>query len=204
MTVDIFSVAWDCYSCARTRVTAQKNQKHLKLFRAAEVIEIMAVSLLGLLPKMENEQHFVLVIACRLSKLACSVSLWTTTAPVSLPCSWAILCRRMAAEGDNGRQLIAEFIDDFCAMLGATHYLTTVPPQRVRRPSGLVRPTFEASAITSRSVRETGKFTSDHARMLVVSKLNDRWRRLPTTWFLEGLRPVREDGSDYSRKRQCC
>lgn len=74
------AVSRDCRSCAKTRDSVRKHQKHLKLFPATMPFDFVAMDFLRPLPTTEREHHFVLVVTDRFSRRVRSVLLRTATA----------------------------------------------------------------------------------------------------------------------------
>jgi Integrase zinc binding domain len=69
-----------CTVCAKTRVKERKRTSFLKLFPVSGPLEFVSMDILGLLPKTEHGNRFLLVISNRFSKLTRTVPLRTITA----------------------------------------------------------------------------------------------------------------------------
>lgn len=192
---DVLFVARDFHSCAKTRDIVWNHQKYLELCPAAWSLEFVAMGLLQSLPKTKRGYQLVLFITDQLSKIFCSVPLWTTTATVVAKTVleyWVFAYGAPAyALTDSGRQFVAEFFDAVCAMLEAKHYVTTAfRPRLMSRPSGLIGLSFNASAITSRRTREIGISIFSPSRMLTTSESTLQRKRLSSTLSSKGTRPA--------------
>jgi hypothetical protein len=82
MYKDVEKTVRHCTVCAKNRVTERKRTSFLKLFPAYGPLELVAVDILGPLPKTEHGNRFLLVISDQFSKFTRTVPLCTITALV--------------------------------------------------------------------------------------------------------------------------
>jgi len=129
MANDVYQTVRDCRACAQTRGTFYKHQRPLRLFPAAGPLEFIAMDLLGPLTKTRRGHTDILVMTDRFSKMARSIPLRSTTAPVVAEAflnNWVIpygLPRILLT--DNGPQFVSKFFEFLCTALGMKHPTTT-------------------------------------------------------------------------------
>jgi transposase InsO family protein len=118
-----------CTVCSKNRVTERKRTSFLKLLPEDGPLEFVAMVILGLLPKTEHGNRFLLVISDRFSKLTRTVPLRTITALVVAKAfrdAW-VFCygppRYILT--DNGTQFNAKIFLAVCRELGIAEIFTT-------------------------------------------------------------------------------
>ena len=99
-----------------------RHQKGLKLFPAAGPLPVVAMDLLGPLPKTAHGNRHVPVMTDRFTKLTCSIPLRTTTASVtanSFLDNWVyVYGAHRYVLTNNGPQFASNSFDVVCALLG--------------------------------------------------------------------------------------
>jgi hypothetical protein len=118
-----------CEHCARNNVQERTRVNHMKLFPANELLEFVAIQILGPLPKTAHGNRFMFVISDRFSKLTRTVPMRTTTA---LAVAKAFCDHWFFAYGpprfllsDNGTQFTAKIFVEVCRELGIAKVFTS-------------------------------------------------------------------------------
>jgi hypothetical protein len=117
------------YSVREEPRDREEEDQLSKLFPASGSLEFVAMDIFGPLPKMENENHFLLVISDRFSKLTRTVPLRTITA---LRVAKALCDAWVFSYGpprylltDNGTHFNAKVLLAVCRELGIANIFTT-------------------------------------------------------------------------------
>lgn len=147
------------------------------------------------LTESERGQSFLLGTTDQFSKPVCSVLLQTTTATdhanAFLDHSVYAYSATAYVLTDTEKRPAVKFFDAFCAMIEVKNYLTDVyNPRQVRRPSGLIKPSYNVSAMMSKSMRGIGTPVSSPSCMPRASKSSAQQKRLRWTWSYQGIRLV--------------
>ena len=138
LAADVMWTVRGCRTCAMNRVKLRKRLIRLRLFPATHPLESPAVDILGLLPKTNAGQRFLLLITDRFTKLPQVVALRTVTAytvAVAFCEAWVFkygVPRSLLS--DNGLQSNAKFFQSTCRVLGAITGIDA--PQLRERASG--------------------------------------------------------------------
>jgi transposase InsO family protein len=126
---DVEETVRQCTPCLKNRVQEKKRVIVMKLFRANEPLEFVAIDILGPLPKTVHGNRFLLVISDRFSKLTRTIPMRKTTA---LAVAKALCTHWVFAYGppkflltDNGTQFTAKFFIEVCRELGIAKVFTT-------------------------------------------------------------------------------
>ena len=129
MAADIYYTVRQCDACARNRIAEKKHTNLIQLFPANRPMELVAMDILGPLPRTKHGNRFLLFIADRFKKVTITVPLRTVTA---LAVAKAFCDRWVYVYGppislltDNGPQFTAKFFQAVCAELGVKKKFTT-------------------------------------------------------------------------------
>lgn len=106
-----------------------KKQKDINLLHAAGPLELVAMDLLGPVPKKYHGNQHVLLMSDRFTNLSRSISLRTINFSVAANAfldNWNLVygARRFALT-DNSLKFAAKFFDALCALLGVRQYFNT-------------------------------------------------------------------------------
>lgn len=77
-----FDTVRNYQSCAKTRGALTKSQNHLRLFPANCPFQLVAMDILGPLPKIKSGKRIIVVITDRYSNLTRAIPMNDTTAPL--------------------------------------------------------------------------------------------------------------------------
>lgn len=75
LRIDCYAIARACPECANVRVKLRKHSSELKIFPAAQPLQVAAVDVLGKLPRAPRGKKYLLLVWDRLSKLTCTLPL---------------------------------------------------------------------------------------------------------------------------------
>lgn len=144
MAMDCHATAKVYTSCAKNRIELWKRKRSLKLFPTKEHLKYVSIDILNELIRTKRGYKYLLVITDCFSKLTRTVLLKRILAAVNAHAfiqEWVYVYGPvLILLSGNGNQLVAEFFQDVCRILGVKNvFITTYHQQRNGQVEGFNR-----------------------------------------------------------------
>lgn len=128
--VNCYSTVWQCPTCATHRIQLRLHPQPLQLFPVPELLEAVTIDVLTELFKAAHNNHYMLIISDKFTKLAKSVpwkSISAYRVATSFVSEWVFNCgppKELISV--NGILSNAKFRRDVCRILNIKNFFTRI------------------------------------------------------------------------------